>query len=124
MARGVVCDFCGVEARCRCVSFAQNIGAIVVRVQKSSGGYLCKRCIHRTFWTYTPITLLLGWWSITSLIIAPGCIILNLINYLSSLSLPPVPEGAGQPQLTPEAIGRLNAVQGEINDLLARGHEP
>src|SRR4029077_21272196 len=64
----MTCQSCGVEAPTRYVEFHQNIGALVMRFSKSIKGNLCKRCIHRYFWQFTGINLVLGWWGLISFV--------------------------------------------------------
>ena len=101
-----------------------NIGAVIIRYKWSIQGYLCKRCISRTFWKYTPVTLLIGWVSISSLLIAPGIALVNLVHYLGSMFMPAPPPDARRPELTPEASARLIPFVSEIEMLLQKGHHP
>src|SRR5947209_6594826 len=103
----MICQACGVEAATRYVAFYQNIGALVVRFSRSIEGNLCKSCIHRYFWTYTGTNLALGWWGMISFIINPFLILNNAGRYLFCLGMPPVAAGARAPELTDEAIDRL-----------------
>ncbi len=114
MARGVICQCCGVEAPSKYVEFHQNIGALVMRFSKSTKGNLCRRCIRKTFWEYTLITMAVGWLGVISFILAPIFIINNVVRYLASLGLEATPAGAAKPQLTDEAVKRLNPYADEI----------
>ena len=91
----MICQSCGVEAPTQHVVFYQNIGALVMRFQKKIEGNLCKSCIHKYFWEFTLITLFLGWWGVISFFATLFFYIPNnIIRYLLSLSLKPVPPGA------------------------------
>ncbi len=103
----MICQFCGVEAPTKKVSFYQNIGMLVMRTFKSASGNMCKSCIHKTFWSMEMTNLLLGWWGMISLIVNICIIPWNMIQYLMSLSLEAVPPGAQAPQLTDDVVERL-----------------
>ena len=110
----MICETCGVEAPTKYVEFYQNIGAIVIRFHKSVKGDLCKTCISKYFWEFTMINFALGWWGMISFFITPFLILNNVIRYLASLGLPPVPEGATYPRLTDDAIDRIEPHADEI----------
>jgi len=117
----MICQSCGVEAPTKYVAFYQNIGALVVRFSKSVEGELCKSCIHRYFWSFTSMNLLLGWWGTISLIVTPFFVLNNIGRYLTCLTMPPVPPDATEPQLTDEAIEKLRPHTGELIDRLNDG---
>jgi hypothetical protein len=113
----MLCASCGVEAPTRYVAFYQNIGALVMRFQKSVQGKLCKSCIHKYFWEFTLINLVCGWWGVISFCLTPFLILNNVIRYIGCASLPPVPPGATAPRLTEEVMQRL---QPHIDEIIAR----
>ena len=88
--------------------FYQNIGALLMRFTKRIDGNLCKSCIHKYFWEFTLITLILGWWGVISFLTTLFYIPNNIIRYLFSLSLKPVPPRATVVELTEEVISRLS----------------
>jgi hypothetical protein len=110
----MMCQCCGVEASTKYVEFYQNIGALFVRFHKAIKGNLCKSCINKYFWEFTLITLTLGWWGTISFFLTPFFILNNLIRYLGTLKLQPVPAGAVAPTLTQDAIDRLNTYTDEL----------
>jgi hypothetical protein len=110
----MICQCCGVEAPTKYVEFYQNIGALLVRFHKAIKGNLCKNCIHKYFWEFTSINLLLGWWGTISFFLTPFLILNNLIRYLGTLSLPKVPPGATVPTLTQEVIDKLSPYTDEL----------
>lgn len=114
---GVICQVCGVEAPTRYVEFHQNIGALVVRYHKGIKGNLCKKCIHKYFWSYTGTNLTLGWWGTISLVMTPVFTINNVIRYIGVLGMESVPSDAKPPVLTPEVAARLNP---HVKQLIAR----
>jgi hypothetical protein len=81
------CEACGARADTKYVAFYQNIGALILRFSSSTKGNLCKSCIHQTFWSYTAINCLLGWWGIISFCITPFFILNNIIQYVPCLGM-------------------------------------
>ena len=89
MASGAYCQCCGLEAPTKYVEFYQNIGALVMRVHKSIKGNLCKRCIHKHFWSFTAVNMTLGWWGMISFFMNCGFMINNIARYLACLGMTP-----------------------------------
>lgn len=81
------CQICNSIGKTKYVKFYQNIGAIVVRFDKSIKGNLCKDCIAKTFWRFTLINLFLGWWGAISFFVNPFYILNNIYNYLVSFKM-------------------------------------
>ncbi len=117
----MICQVCGVEAPTKRVVFYQNIGALVIRFSRSIKGNLCKSCIHKSFWRFTLVNLTLGWWGIISLICTPFFIVNNLVRYIGCLGMPPVPNGAVPPKLTPEAVAAIQPKQDLIFERINAG---
>jgi hypothetical protein len=82
------CQACGSQAPTKHVAFYQNIGLLILRLSKSIDGELCKPCVHKYFWEFTTINLLLGWWGIISFILTPFFILNNVVYYVSCLGMP------------------------------------
>lgn len=116
----MMCQACGVEAPTKYVAFYQNIGALVMRFHKSMEGELCKGCIHKYFWEFTGITMLVGWFGTISLIITPFFLLNNFFRYLTCLTMPGVPEGAVPAELTEDAVNRLHPYTREIFDRIGQ----
>ncbi|MCA9122129.1 MAG: hypothetical protein H6822_31795 [Planctomycetaceae bacterium] len=117
------CQNCGVEAPTKYVAFYQNIGALVMRFSRSMEGHLCKSCIHRTFWSYTGITLLVGWLGMISIVLAPFFVLNNVVRYLLCLSMPAVPLGAMPPTLTEADVTRLEPHMQQFFERLDGGED-
>jgi hypothetical protein len=83
-----LCEGCGRDVPIRRVALNRHIGAFVVMFHVTYDAFLCKRCISTIFWRYTPVTLLLGWWGILSVIITPLVVLNNLFTYIRSLFMP------------------------------------
>lgn len=119
----MICQFCGVEAPTKKVSFHQNIGMLVMRTFKSASGRMCKNCIHKNFWTMELTNLTLGWWGVISFITNVFIIPWNLIQYLICLPLESVPVGAQVPQLTDSAVQQLEPYTQDLIDQLNSGEQ-
>jgi hypothetical protein len=118
MAKGVICQACGVEAPTKYVEFYYNIGMLVARMHKHIKGNLCKRCIHKYFWQFTLKDIVLGWWGMISIIVTPIFLINNVARYLAAMGLEATPADARPPQLTAEAIAKLAPCVDEIRKRL------
>jgi hypothetical protein len=119
----MICQACGVEAPTKYVSFHQNIGALVVRFSKSVEGRLCKRCVHKYFWSLTGTTFFLGWWGTISFLVTPFFLLNNMVRYTTCLTMPAVPEGAEPPVLTDEAVERIRPHAQRLFDGLNDGRK-
>lgn len=85
--QGSVCQVCALSKPVRATAFYQNVGVLVVRFHKTIKGQLCRSCIRKTFWKFTFITFLFGWWSMTSLFITPFFLINNIFRYCMSFGM-------------------------------------
>jgi hypothetical protein len=119
----MICQACGVEAPTKYVSFHQNIGALVVRFSKSVEGRLCKRCVHKYFWSLTGTTFFLGWWGTISFLVTPFFLLNNVARYATCLTMSAVPEGAEPPVLTDEAVERIRPHAQRLFDGLNDGRK-
>jgi hypothetical protein len=118
MARGVICQKCGVEAPSKYVEFYYNIGMLVMRRHRAVKGNLCKRCIHKTFWQFTLIDVTLGPWGMISLVVAPIFLVNNIVRYVSAIPLSATPSDAAPPRLTQEEAAKITKYRKELVDRL------
>lgn len=81
------CQLCSYIGDVKYTELYQNIGMLVMRQHRSVKGKLCKECISKTFWNYTPITLFLGWWGTISFLVTPLILINNVGRYIFSLGM-------------------------------------
>ena len=114
----LICQNCGIEAPTRHVAFYRNIGLLIMRMQASCQGDLCKRCIHRRFWSFTLVNLTLGWWGVISLIVTPVFVLNNLVRYIGCLGMPAPGPDAAKPQLTEAQATMLNPYASQILERL------
>jgi hypothetical protein len=82
------CEACGRPAPTAHVVFHRHIGALVMMFHNHVEGKLCRQCIDHYFWSFTGMTLGLGWWGLMSFFITPFCLLLNVIRYLGASGLP------------------------------------
>ena len=92
------CEVCGANAPTAFVTLRRQIGVIVARLEERVEGQLCKACIGKYFWEYTPITALLGWWGVTALFAAPSRLIGNVRALREAQALPDAPQAEADPQ--------------------------
>jgi hypothetical protein len=97
------------------------IGALVVHFHMKKQGRLCSRCVHKAFWGCSLVTLLLGWWSIPSLILTPVVLVLNLVSYVVTFRLPPYPVDPPAVPLGVAAVEKLRLCRDEIFQRLLKG---
>jgi|SRR5262245_20011949 len=119
----MICQACGVEAPTKYVVFGRLIGAVVVHFEKTAKGKLCKRCIHKYFWGYTPVSFLLGWWGHFAFILNFVIILNNVIRYLGCLMMRGVPPGAEAPRLDADVMLHLQRHTDEIINRLNEGEK-
>jgi len=119
----MICNACGVEAATKQVQFHQNIGALVMRFHRHIKGELCKSCVHKNFWKMTMVNLTLGWWGMISLVVTPVFIVMNLVNYLRCVGMPPVSPTATPPELTEPAMTSLRPQTEQIVARLNAGED-
>ncbi|MDB6025884.1 MAG: hypothetical protein JWM68_2107 [Verrucomicrobiales bacterium] len=79
-----VCECCNQRGPTMKVTLNRHIGAVLLMFHRSRSGAFCKPCISKTFWEYTSITALLGWWGMFSCIITPVVLTNNVISYARS----------------------------------------
>jgi hypothetical protein len=119
----MICQSCGVEAPTKYVAFYQNIGALVMRFHKSIEGNLCKRCIHKYFWEFTPITFFAGWWGTISLFVTPCFLLNNTFRYLFCLGMQRPADNAVPPRLGDDTVEKLKPYTQEIFERLGNGEK-
>jgi hypothetical protein len=79
------CQVCGSVGRTEHVAFYRNLGMIIMRRTYRIEGDMCRSCIHKKYWEFTGLNLLLGWWGMISLIMTPIYFVQNLVAYVGAL---------------------------------------
>ena len=80
------CQVCRGPGPVAYASFHQNIGALVIRFGKRIEGNMCSSCLSNNFWSYTLITVAVGWLGFISIVVAPIYVILNVFAYIRASS--------------------------------------
>jgi hypothetical protein len=80
----MMCQACGRAAATRHVVFYQNIGLILLRLQRKVDGHLCRPCIRKYFLQTTLVTLVLGWWGVISFVFTLFILPHNVIRFLGA----------------------------------------
>jgi FHA domain len=86
------CEVCGANAPTSFVTLRRQIGVIVARLEQRVEGHLCKACIGKYFWEFTPITVVLGWWGVTALFATPSRLLGNFRALKEARALPDAPQ--------------------------------
>ena len=86
---GYTCHSCNLHVPTKYLAFYKNKGMILAHEHVEVKGYLCRSCSRKYFREFTRSTLVLGWWSLESWVINLYFIVLNIVNYLISLTLKP-----------------------------------
>lgn len=120
----VVCQQCGVEAPVQHVQYHQNIGMVFMRIGRSYDGFYCRKCNRQIFWEATLLTAFLGWWGLISFFLTPGILLANLVGYLKTRTLPPVPDGATPPSVGMPDIQKVAGYSSLIDERMADGVDP
>jgi hypothetical protein len=79
------CQICGANKTTVLAEFSGNIGALVMRFERSIRGNMCRACLTKQFWKFTAMNLLLGWWSFFSVFLTPMHLFVNTVVYLKCL---------------------------------------
>lgn len=79
------CQLCGMIRQTSRVTFARNIGMLVVHREKKITANMCKTCLKKNFWEYTGKNLLFGPWGVISLLVTPIYLVTNAVSYVSAL---------------------------------------
>jgi hypothetical protein len=79
------CQICGADEPTVLAEFSGNIGAIVMRFERSIRGYMCRVCVGAQFWKFTAMNFFLGWWGVISFFVTPVYLVINTIVYFKCL---------------------------------------
>ena len=81
------CKVCGRYKPTISGSLNRHIGAVILMFHAHITGHMCKDCIGRIFWEFTPLTLAAGWWGIISFFVTPVVLVNNVAYYVRSRSM-------------------------------------
>ena len=78
------CQICGQPKPTIKGSLNRHTGAVILMFHRSLNGHMCKECLSKVFWEFTPMTLGLGWWGFFSFFITPVVLVNNVAFFVRS----------------------------------------
>ncbi len=79
------CQSCGEMRMTKFVAFYRNVGMLFRRQTYTIMGNLCTTCVHKQFWKFEALDVVLGPWGMMSVVIAPIYFIQNIFSYTVAL---------------------------------------
>lgn len=79
------CQLCGEMRTTKFVSFYRNVGMFFRRQTYTVMGDLCESCVHKYFWKFEVLDVLLGPWGMISAVVAPIYFVQNIFSYAAAL---------------------------------------
>ena|ERR1700676_379426 len=79
------CQLCGNMRMTKFVAFYRNVGMLFRRQTYTIMGNLCKTCVHKQFWKFEALDVVLGPWGMLSAVVAPIYFVQNIFNYVVAL---------------------------------------
>ena len=79
------CQSCGEMRATKFVAFYRNVGMLFRRQTYTLMGNLCESCVHKCFWKFQALDVLLGPWGMISAVIAPIYFVQNIFGYAAAL---------------------------------------
>jgi hypothetical protein len=88
------------------VAFYRNVGMLFRRQTYTMMGNLCVTCVHKQFWKFEVLNVVLGPWGMISAVVAPIYFVQNIFSYLAALYKlrgAETPDSPGTQTATPKA---------------------
>jgi hypothetical protein len=79
------CQSCGEMRKTKFVAFYRNVGMLFRRQTYTIMGNLCEGCVHKQFWKFEALDVVLGPWGMLSAIVAPIYFVQNIFSYFAAL---------------------------------------
>jgi hypothetical protein len=79
------CQSCGDMQRTKLVTFHRNVGMLFMRQTHTVMGNLCESCVHKQFWKFEVLDVVLGPWGMISAVVAPVYFVQNIFSYVVAL---------------------------------------
>ena len=79
------CRFCGQRRSTTPVQYQRNVGMLYARRLYTVSGDMCRTCVHKKFWQFESLNLVLGPWGMISLIYTPVLLVTNAVEYGKAL---------------------------------------
>lgn len=118
--KALLCSGCGYEVPTMYLTYYENIAFLFGRNTKSYRGFLCRNCNVKYFLQGTWRTIVFGWWGHISMPLAAGFILNNIMEFIKSLKIPPIPPNTMRPVYDQQLIEKLAAYQ----DFIKAGVKP
>ena len=120
----IYCQACGMSAPTKYVEF-DKVFCVVFFVRKTPlKGNLCRRCIHKYFWEFTLMTLLMGWWGIFSFFMTIVAIPKNVFGYVKIFGLESSSSRYSSDALSSGSKQKLGRYKEEILSRILAGESP
>ncbi len=116
------CQSCGEMRMTKFVAFYRNVGMLFRRQTYTIMGNLCTTCVHKQFWKFEALDVVLGPWGMMSVVIAPIYFIQNIFSYtvalykLSGAENPDFPISASKSAM-PKILMQAQPVAADLPDL-------
>jgi hypothetical protein len=75
------CQSCGEMRMTKFVAFYRNVGMLFRRQSYSIMGNLCESCVHKQFWKFEALDVVLGPWGMISAFVTPIYFVQNIFSY-------------------------------------------
>jgi hypothetical protein len=79
------CQSCGEMRATKFISFYRNVGMLFRRQTFTLMGNLCESCVHKHFWKFEALDVVLGPWGMISAVVAPIYFVQNIFSYVVAL---------------------------------------
>ncbi|MFZ1972385.1 MAG: SH3 domain-containing protein [Candidatus Acidiferrales bacterium] len=79
------CQSCGEMRNTKFVAFYRNVGMLFRRQNYTAMGNLCESCVHKLFWKFEALDVILGPWGMISAVVAPIYFVQNIFTYVVAL---------------------------------------
>jgi hypothetical protein len=107
------CQSCGEMRATKFIAFYRNVGMLFRRQTFTLMGNLCESCVHKLFWKFEALDVVLGPWGMISAVVAPIYFVQNIFSYVVALYLPARFRTAGEfPQASRFPLLKVLAVAG------------
>jgi Bacterial SH3 domain len=79
------CQSCGEMRATKFIAFYRNVGMLFRRQTFTLMGNLCESCVHKHFWKFEALDVVLGPWGMISAVVAPIYFVQNIFSYVVAL---------------------------------------
>src|ERR1700723_341156 len=79
------CESCGEMRTTKFIAFYRNVGMLFRRQTHTAMGNFCESCVHKLFWKFEALDVVLGPWGMISAVVAPIYFVQNIFSYVVAL---------------------------------------